>query len=150
MKFGFGSSAEKNDPEKDGPGKNGNPRIERVSPAAAIPGGEIAIHGVGFTSRRGVRPIVRFGEAEATLNLASSKQLVVRVPENASGGALQVVRADHESQPFPVSVAFQIADNLHPVRIPRLIPTEIFMSRSAGRADNAFPFHFTRSAPITR
>ena len=31
MKFGFGSSAE----------KNGVPRIDRIAPAAAIPGGEI-------------------------------------------------------------------------------------------------------------
>jgi sugar lactone lactonase YvrE len=129
MKFGFGSST-----EKDGPGKNGSPRIERVSPAAAIPGGEIAIHGAGFTSRQGARPIVRFGEAEATLNLASSKQLVVRVPENASGGALQVVQADHESQPFPVSVAFQIADNLHPVANPAVDPNgNIYVTFSGPR-----------------
>ena len=45
MKFGFGSSAE----------KNGIPHIERVAPAAAIPGGEITIHGRGFVSRAQAR-----------------------------------------------------------------------------------------------
>ena len=108
MKFGFGSS----------PDKNGVPQIERISPSAAIPGGEIALYGSGFTSRHGVRPLVRFGEAEAALSLASSTRLIARVPENAVGGAVQVVRADRESQPFPVSVGFQIADNLHPVTNP--------------------------------
>ncbi len=108
MKFVFGSS----------PDKNGVPHIERIAPSAAIPGGEIAVHGSGFTSRHGVRPLVRFGEAEAALSLASSNRLVARVPENATGGALQVVQADQESQLFPVSIGFQIADNLHPVTNP--------------------------------
>lgn len=108
MKLGFGSSPE----------KNGIPHIERVSPSAAIPGGEIAIYGGGFTSRHGALPTVRFGEAEAALSLASSNRVIARVPENASGSTVQVVQSEHESEPFPVSVAFQIADNLHPVSNP--------------------------------
>lgn len=108
MKFGFGSSTE----------KNGIPRIDRIVPTAAIPGGEITIFGSGFTSRHGTRPIVRFGEAEAALSLASGNRLIARVPENPTGNALQVVQSDNESQPFPVSIAFQIADNLHPVANP--------------------------------
>ena len=108
MKLGFGSSAE----------KNGVPRIERIAPSAAIPGGEITVYGSGFTSRPGARPVVRFGEAEAPLSPASSNRLIARVPENASGGTLQIVNAQSESQPFPVSVGFQIADNLHPVANP--------------------------------
>ena len=108
MKFGFGATAE----------KNGIPRIDRIFPTAAIPGGEITIHGSGFASRHGARPVVRFGEAEAALSLVSGNRLVVRVPENPTGNSLQVVQSENESQPFPVSVAFQIADNLHPVANP--------------------------------
>jgi sugar lactone lactonase YvrE len=108
MKFGFTSTAE----------KNGIPRIDRIFPTAAIPGGEITIHGTGFGSRHGVRPVVRFGEAEAALTLVSSHRLIARVPENPTGNSLRVVQSENESQPFPVSVAFQIADNLHPVANP--------------------------------
>jgi sugar lactone lactonase YvrE len=108
MKFGFGATAE----------KNGIPRIDRIFPTAAIPGGEITIHGSGFASRLGPRPTVRFGETEAALSLVSSSRLIVRVPENPTGNSLQVVQSENESQPFPVSVAFQIADNLHPVANP--------------------------------
>jgi sugar lactone lactonase YvrE len=124
MKFGFGSS----------PDKNGIPHIDRVFPSAAIPGGEIAIHGSGFTSRHGVQPIVRFGEAEAALSLASSHRLIARVPENAVGGAVQVVQADKESQLFPVSIGFQIADNLHPVTNPVVDPNgNIYVTFSGPR-----------------
>ncbi|MGC2673270.1 MAG: IPT/TIG domain-containing protein, partial [Candidatus Acidiferrum sp.] len=108
MKFGFGSSAE----------KNGIPRIDRVAPAAAIPGGEIVIHGSGFASRAHPRPVVRFGEAEAGLALASENRLIAVVPEGASGGAVRVCSAANESQPHPVSIGVQIADNLHPVANP--------------------------------
>jgi hypothetical protein len=108
MKLGFGSSAE----------KNGVPRIERIAPSAAIPGGEIAVYGSGFVSRPGARPVVHFGEAEAPLSLASSTRLIARVPESASGGTIQIANAQSESQPFPVSIGFQIADNLHPVANP--------------------------------
>ncbi|MGC1483977.1 MAG: IPT/TIG domain-containing protein [Candidatus Acidiferrum sp.] len=108
MKFGFGSSAE----------KNGIPRIDRVAPAAAIPGGEIVIHGSGFASRAHPRPVVRFGEAEASLALASENRLIARVPEGASGGLVRVRSAEHESQPHTVSIGVQIADNLHPIANP--------------------------------
>jgi sugar lactone lactonase YvrE len=108
MKFGFGSSAE----------KNGIPHIERVAPAAAIPGGEITIHGRGFVSRGQARPVVRFGEAEASLALASENRLVARVPEGAGGGMVRVATNGYESQPHPVHIGIQIADNLHPVANP--------------------------------
>jgi len=108
MKFGFGSTPE----------KNGIPHIERISPSAAIPGGEVTVYGSGFTSRNGARPLVRFGDTEAALSLCSNNRLIAKVPEGATANTIQVVNAERESQPFPVSLALQIADNLHPVANP--------------------------------
>ncbi|HXT23584.1 MAG TPA: IPT/TIG domain-containing protein [Candidatus Eisenbacteria bacterium] len=107
MKFGLGSTE-----------KNGIPRIEGISPSAAIPGGEVEIRGTGFVSRNFARPLVHFGEAAASVALSGPQRLVVRVPEGASGGAVRVASGTYESQPFPVSVGLQIADNLHPVANP--------------------------------
>src|SRR4029077_5219859 len=104
MKFGFGSTAE----------KNGFPRIDRVAPAAAIPGGEMVIHGSGFASRTGARPVVRFGEAGPTRMPATHNRVVARVPDSANGGTVRVANAQSESQPYPVALGLQIADNLHP------------------------------------
>ena len=108
MKFGFGSTPE----------KNGIPHIERISPTAAIPGGEVTVYGSGFTSRNGARPLVRFGDTEAALSLCSNNRLIAKVPEGATANTIQVVNAERESQPFPVSLALQVADNLHPVANP--------------------------------
>jgi hypothetical protein len=124
MKFGFGSSAE----------KNGIPRIDRVAPEAAIPGGEIAIHGSGFVSRAQARPVVRFGEVEASLALATENRLIARVPEGAGGGIVRVATAGHESQPHPVAIGLQIADNLHPVANPAVDTTgNIYVTFSGPR-----------------
>lgn len=97
---------------------NGIPKIERVRPAAAIPGGEITIHGAGFTGGNHARPEVRFGNAAAALMLASENLLVARVPDGADGGAVRVHAGDAASQPFPVALGALIADNLHPVANP--------------------------------
>jgi sugar lactone lactonase YvrE len=107
MKFGFGSTE-----------KNGIPHIERIAPAAAIPGGEITIHGRGFVTRAQPRPVVRFGDAEAALALSSETRLIARVPEGANGGTVLVATTGHESKPHAVSIGRQIADNLHPVANP--------------------------------
>src|SRR5271156_3698081 len=108
MKFGLGETSK----------KNGIPRIERVAPSAAIPGGEIVIYGSGFAPPPRSQPVVRFGETEANLSLASESRLIAKVPEGASGGMVRVAMADHESAPHPVSIGVEVADNLHPVANP--------------------------------
>src|ERR1700736_4871839 len=108
MKLGFGSTPE----------KNGVPRIDRVAPAAAIPGGEIVIYGSGFAARTGARPVVHFGEADAGLMLATDNRVIARDPDSANGGTVRVSNTHGESQPYPVSVGLQVADNLHPVGNP--------------------------------
>src|SRR5205809_8132244 len=99
MKFGFGSSAE----------KNGIPHIERVAPAAAIPGGEMAILGRGFVSRVQARPVVRVGEAEASIALASEDRLVTRGAEGANGGVVSVATSGQERRPHPGSTCLPLA-----------------------------------------
>jgi len=94
------------------------PRIESIKPAAALPGGEVAIHGSGFGTRNHARPLVQFGAAEASLVLAAENLLIARVPEGAAGGTVRVRMAGVESPPFPLALGTQIADNLHPVASP--------------------------------
>ena len=108
MTLGFGSSME----------KNGVPRIDRVTPAAAIPGGELVIHGTGFSARTGARPTVLFGEADAGLMLVTENRMIVRVPDNAGDGTVRITNGNGESRPHAVSIGLQIADNLHPVGNP--------------------------------
>src|SRR5271154_622658 len=91
---------------------------ESVKPAAALPGGEIAIKGSGFGVHNHARPHVQFGPADGTLVMAAENSLIARVPEGAAGGAVRVRMGSIESAPFPIALGAQIADNLHPVASP--------------------------------
>jgi outer membrane protein assembly factor BamB len=95
------------------------PRIESVKPAAALPGGEIKIHGSGFAARGNhTRPEVQFGSAEGSVVVAAENFLIARVPDGAAGGAVRVRLGSIESQPYPIALGVQVADNLHPVANP--------------------------------
>jgi sugar lactone lactonase YvrE len=97
---------------------NSTPRIESVKPAAALPGGEIHIKGSGFAPRNHSRPQVQFGSAEGSVMVAAENFLIARVPDGAAGGAVRVRMGSVESQPFPIALGVQVADNLHPVSNP--------------------------------
>ena len=96
------------------------PLIERVTPRAAIPGGEISISGRGLTQNGRSRPQVRFGDQPGSLLLSSSNRLVVRVPEGVSSGDVTVDTGVAVSAPVAVAVGVTIADNLHPVANPAI------------------------------
>ena len=100
------------------PGEQVLPRIDRIVPAAAIPGGEVFIQGSGFASRNHARPRVQFGETEAGVIIATENQLITAIPEGPSGPAVRVLTSTGESAPFPMQLGVQIADNLHPVASP--------------------------------
>ena len=65
---------------------NGIPRIDRILPGAAIPGGDVTIYGSGFVPRPNTRPRVRFGETEASLLISAQNYVIARVPDGAVGG----------------------------------------------------------------
>ena len=124
MKFGLGGATE----------KNSGPRIDKVTPGAAIPGGELVIHGHGFMSSTQRRPLVRFADSEASLALASERRVIARVPDGAISGTVSVATPTQESPPHAVAIGLQIADNLHPVGNPAVDANgNIYVTFSGGR-----------------
>jgi sugar lactone lactonase YvrE len=61
---------------------------------------------------------VQFGTADASLMVASDDFVIARVPEGAAGGTVRISLAGAQSAPYPIALATQIADNLHPVSNP--------------------------------
>jgi sugar lactone lactonase YvrE len=113
---------------------NGIPRIDRILPGAGIPGGDVAIYGSGFVPRPNTRPLVRFGETEASLLVSAQNHLIARVPDGAAGGIVSVETSQAKSQPFAFHLGVQIADNLHPVANPVVdIEGNIYVTYSGQR-----------------
>src|SRR5579864_8824701 len=99
---------------------NGKPHIEGVSPAAALPGGEIRITGSGLRPPELRRPRVQFGDIEGAVVISSDDFLVARVPDGATSGPVFVATNAHISNPQEIKVAVPIAEGLHPVTNPAL------------------------------
>ena len=85
----------------------GGPRIESVSPDAAIPGGELRIKGSDLKPQDLSRPRVRFGETEGAVVISSNDVVVAKVPEDA--GADLIIDT---SEMAPEASAARIADML--------------------------------------
>jgi sugar lactone lactonase YvrE len=99
---------------------NGQPRIESIDPAFALPGGEVRISGSGLASVKAEQPVVRFGKFEGSVIVGSQQFLVARVPEGAASGAVVVSTNGKQSNPREVGIAVPIAESLHPVANPAI------------------------------
>ncbi len=94
----------------------GRPQIAKVSPTAAIPGGEFQIRGKGFVTAD--RPKVTIGDSAAPVVIGSDSFVIVRVPEGVSDGDLVLSNGGQSSPAWTCDIGVQIADSLHPVANP--------------------------------
>jgi len=121
------------------PGKsktNGFPRLESVSPRAALPGGEVRFRGKSLRPEGLQRPNVRFGEMPGAVLIGSDDFVVARVPLGASSGPAVVATNGHVSNPLDVRVAVPITDELHLVANPALdAEGNIYATFSGSRGD---------------
>lgn len=99
---------------------NGRPHIEALSPAAALPGGEVRILGHGLRPSELRRPRVRVGEVEAPVVVSSDDFVIARVPYGAGSGPVVVSTNGHSSNAEQLKIAALIAENLHPVTNPAI------------------------------
>jgi len=93
-----------------------SPSIRMLSPEAAIPGGEIRIHGKGFST--GAHPRVLLGEVNAPLIVGSDSYIVARVPEDAVENVVKIESGSLSSTEWACEIGIPIGDNLHPVANP--------------------------------
>lgn len=95
---------------------NGRPEIARVSPVAAIAGGEFQIRGKGFMKPDW--PRVTIGDVAAPLTVGSDSLVIAKVPEGAASGELVITSGDRSSQTWACDIGIPIAESLHPVANP--------------------------------
>ncbi len=96
------------------------PHIDSIEPRAALPGGDVRIHGTNLLPREFARPHVEFGSAPGSVLLSSSDLVVARVPEGVVNSGVVVGTNGHRSNILPLAVGVTIAENLHLVTSPAL------------------------------
>lgn len=98
--------------------RNGQPHIESVEPAFAMPGGEVKLIGHSLAPHDLNRPQVQFGDTTAPVVVGSDRFVVARVPSDVPSSNVSVLVNGHTSNQRMVRVAMPIAENLHPVANP--------------------------------
>lgn len=107
------------------------PKIDAVSPSAALPGGEVEVRGTHLgalpvaqsdASRWGGvewrRPVAMLGDMAAPVILSRGGRLTLRVPDEAETGRLRILQNGAQSNAVEVRVASLIATGIHAVASP--------------------------------
>ncbi len=102
------------------------PHLHTLHPHAALPGGSIEVTGTHLLpaspdrnqDRPAHLPQAFLGETEAGLDLVRPTRALVRVPEGAIAGDLQLRHGSHTSNTLHASVAIPMTDDLHMISNP--------------------------------
>ncbi|HEX4037989.1 MAG TPA: gluconolaconase [Acidobacteriaceae bacterium] len=106
------------------------PRIDAISPVAALPGGDVEVRGsnlgaiaVGQAGPKPGgpewrRPIAMLGELAAPVLLSRGGRMVLRVPEEAESGRLRILQNGAQSNAVELRIATLLATGAHIVSNP--------------------------------
>src|ERR1700733_13629287 len=94
------------------------PHLDRVTPPAAMPGGEVEVHGAHLDPGGARVPHATLGDAPAPVILSRPTRATIQVPEGAITGDLIVHRNGHASNPLNVRFTAPMAGAKAPVAKP--------------------------------
>ena len=124
--------------------------IKNVMPKAALPGGEVVIEYTGRELAGTSQPEVRFGDFSAQVTMASSAQIIAKVPEpSAEVGTSELIVATNgdTSTPFHYEIGKKIASNLHPVSNPAIDGEGNIYATYSGRRGQKTPVSIYKVTP---
>ena len=110
------------------------PHLTHIHPTAAMPGGEVELHGTHLGPYAGAVPHITLNDVTAPLSLARPTRAIIRVPEGAIPGPLIVHRPDASSNAINLRVATLMSENVHPVSNPAMnAKGDLFVTLSGPR-----------------
>ncbi|MGC2164140.1 MAG: gluconolaconase [Silvibacterium sp.] len=110
------------------------PHIESVEPNAALPGGEVEVHGANLGAISFRRPVAMLGELAASVIMSRNRRMVLHVPEEAASGNLRILQNGAQSNAVSVEVAAMLATGIHAVANPAIDPDgNVYVTLSGAR-----------------
>ena len=127
------------------PSHEATPHLTHLHPRAAMPGGEVELHGtnLGTYGDPARQPHVTLNDITAPITISRPTRLIIRVP-NSPDGDLIVHRADSSSNGLPLAVATLIAEDLHPVANPAVAPDGAIHATLSGTRGQELPVSIFR------
>ena len=130
------------------------PRIDDVSPAAAMPGGDVELTGVNLGPGAGPNgfapPEVHLDGESAQVLLSRQARLILRVPENAATGLVEVRTQSGATHSAPLRVARELSSGLHPVTSPAVSRSGMIYATISGARGKSTPVSVVRVSPDGR
>lgn len=123
------------------------PRIDRLQPAAAMPGAEVELHGVHLGPTADAPPSVEVGGLSAEVLMSRSDRLAFRVPDEAATSMVEVRRADGSAGAAPLRVARLLSEDLHPVTSPAISRSGMVYVTFSGQRGKPTPVSVVRVSP---
>jgi sugar lactone lactonase YvrE len=121
------------------PDKSEAPHLDRVTPLAAMPGGQVDIHGHHLDALSTQIPQATIGDIPAPVILSRPTRATIRIPEGTISGDLVIHRNSAESNPLNLRVAVPMAENLHPVANPAVDADGNVYATVSGQRGEAVP-----------
>lgn len=123
------------------------PRIESVLPEAALPGGEIEIHGGQLGPSGDRRPLAVLDGSLAPVLLSRPTRMTIRIPENAQAGRLEVRQNGATSNAVKLKLGRLVAENLNPVSSPAVDADGNIYATFSGPRGQTAPVSVYRISP---
>jgi hypothetical protein len=98
------------------------PQITSITPLAALPGGEVEVHGRRLTTEAYRQPTATIGEHPSPVRMSHGSKVLLHVPDGAISGNVQLRVDGHSSNAMPLSVGVAIAEDMDPVANPVVDP----------------------------
>ncbi|MHB1957404.1 MAG: SMP-30/gluconolactonase/LRE family protein [Acidobacteriaceae bacterium] len=110
------------------------PHIASIAPLAALPGGEVEVHGRKLATETYRQPTATIGEQPSPVRMSRGSKVLLRVPDGAISGNVQLRVEGHTSNAMPLSVGVAIAEEMDPVANPAVdLESNIYVAFSGQR-----------------
>ena len=126
------------------------PHIDDIFPAAALPLGEVELHGAHLGPDGFGAPAVLVDEIPAQILMCRPTRLAFAVPTEATTGLIEVRNPAGASNTVPLRVARLLSDGLHPVTSPAVSRSGMIYATISGPRGKQTPVSVVRVSPAGR
>src|SRR3569833_2390062 len=126
------------------------PHIEEVVPSAALPKGEVELHGENLGPTPTGPPVVVLGTHHAMVGMSRPGRIAFRVPDNATSGLVEVRTPTGVSNGAQLNFARELSSGLHPVTSPAVSRSGMIYATISGQRGKQTPVSDVRVSPDGR
>jgi sugar lactone lactonase YvrE len=127
-----------------------DPRIDTITPAAALPLGEVELTGAHLGPLSFGPPAVLVDGHPAHVLMSRPGRLALRVPDGAGTGPVEVRSPSGASNAAPLRVARELSNDLHPVTSPAVSRSGMIFATISGPRGKQTPVSIVRITPDGR